>query len=322
VKLPLILGHRGARTLAPENSVPSFQKAIHCGADGIELDVHLTKDNKLVVMHDSTLKRVNGKSEIYLKDLTLKEVKQLDISHLIKEEKCTDFSWNIKIFNTNRKNTFVLTVLDRSTLKESSYNLTMGSEISIKHRGFSFIKKRDVFFEKEFTVHCGVEGEYFENVNIPELSEALAAASGHFVNIEIKRGEPFYPGIIDALMKETESFGYDKILFTSFNYETLLEMKRRYPFVKANRLYMILRNPVKAAEGVDGVNPLSVLIGKKGIMRVHRAGKTVFPWVVNKPESAVRFSIFGADGLITDRPCLLVKVRDLVREITDAIEKS
>jgi len=321
MKLPLILGHRGARTLAPENSIPSFAKALQCGADGVELDVHLTKDGKLAVIHDSTLKRINGDSKTYIKDLTMAELKALDISHLIKKERCKDIFWDIKIFQTNRENVFVLSVIDKNTAKTRNYNLISGNEITIKHRGFSFVKKGDVFFEKEVSIKCNGADENFNNVKIPELSEVLNALSGHFVNIEIKRGEAFYPGIIDTLIKETEPFGYENILFSSFNYETLIEMKRRYPFVKANRLYMTLHNPLKAAEGVDGINPLAALIGKKGIMRIHKANKTVFPWVINKAENAVRFSVFGADGIITDLPCTMVKIRELIGEIADVIEK-
>ena len=48
----LIFGHRGARGHAPENTMSSFQTALEMGADGIELDVQLTKDGKVMVCHD------------------------------------------------------------------------------------------------------------------------------------------------------------------------------------------------------------------------------------------------------------------------------
>ena len=50
--LPLIIAHRGDVTNAPENTISAFQKALELGADGIELDVRLTKDDQLVVFHD------------------------------------------------------------------------------------------------------------------------------------------------------------------------------------------------------------------------------------------------------------------------------
>jgi glycerophosphoryl diester phosphodiesterase len=52
---PLILGHRGSPTVAPENSLASFQAALDCGADGIELDVQRTADGILIAHHDDLL---------------------------------------------------------------------------------------------------------------------------------------------------------------------------------------------------------------------------------------------------------------------------
>ncbi|MCL5958436.1 MAG: glycerophosphodiester phosphodiesterase [Chloroflexi bacterium] len=72
-----IIGHRGAMGRAPENTMASFQKGVDLGADLIELDVHLSKDGELVVMHDPTVDRTtNGKG--WIKDLTLKEIRMLD----------------------------------------------------------------------------------------------------------------------------------------------------------------------------------------------------------------------------------------------------
>ncbi len=57
---PLIIGHRGASAVAPENTMAAFRKAIDAGADGIEFDVRLTRDGVPVVIHDSTLRRTAG----------------------------------------------------------------------------------------------------------------------------------------------------------------------------------------------------------------------------------------------------------------------
>ncbi|HEY9854311.1 MAG TPA: glycerophosphodiester phosphodiesterase family protein, partial [Stenomitos sp.] len=54
---PLVIGHRGAMAMAPENTLASFREAIAQGADGLECDVHLTRDGQVVVMHDFTLDR-------------------------------------------------------------------------------------------------------------------------------------------------------------------------------------------------------------------------------------------------------------------------
>ncbi|MDO9125933.1 MAG: glycerophosphodiester phosphodiesterase family protein, partial [Parvibaculum sp.] len=53
---PLQVAHRGGAGLWPENTMAAFERAIGAGADGIELDVHLTRDGKLAVHHDESLK--------------------------------------------------------------------------------------------------------------------------------------------------------------------------------------------------------------------------------------------------------------------------
>lgn len=57
-----IYGHRGASAYAPENTLPAFRLAEEQDADGIELDVHLTRDGELVVIHDETLDRTTNGS--------------------------------------------------------------------------------------------------------------------------------------------------------------------------------------------------------------------------------------------------------------------
>ena len=57
---PLIIGHRGASAVAPENTMAAFGEAIDVGADGIEFDVRLTRDGVPVVIHDGTLRRTGG----------------------------------------------------------------------------------------------------------------------------------------------------------------------------------------------------------------------------------------------------------------------
>ncbi|WP_457755642.1 glycerophosphodiester phosphodiesterase [Thermodesulfatator indicus] len=73
-----IIAHRGASYYAPENTIAAFYIAQELQADGIELDVHLTKDNKLVVIHDKTTERTGDKNVIVSK-ATLEELKAIDV---------------------------------------------------------------------------------------------------------------------------------------------------------------------------------------------------------------------------------------------------
>ncbi|MCK5801272.1 MAG: glycerophosphodiester phosphodiesterase [Lentisphaeria bacterium] len=72
-----LCAHRGAMDTHPENTLSAFREAIRCGAHMIEFDVYLTKDKKLVVIHDATVDRTtNGKGRV--SNLTFEEIRRLD----------------------------------------------------------------------------------------------------------------------------------------------------------------------------------------------------------------------------------------------------
>lgn len=76
----LAIGHRGACGYAPENTLASFKKALELGVDMVEFDVYLCKSGEVVVIHDDTVDRTtNGTG--FINDLTLKQLKQLDIDN-------------------------------------------------------------------------------------------------------------------------------------------------------------------------------------------------------------------------------------------------
>ena len=74
---PRVFGHRGAMGYAPENTFASFERAVEIGVDAIELDVHLTADGKVVVIHDHRLDRTTD-GEGLVGEKTLAELKALD----------------------------------------------------------------------------------------------------------------------------------------------------------------------------------------------------------------------------------------------------
>ena len=76
----LILAHRGACGYAPENTMEAFRMAVEMGADGIELDVHLTADGQVVVCHDEKVDRTsNGQGPI--PSYTLEELRAMDFGY-------------------------------------------------------------------------------------------------------------------------------------------------------------------------------------------------------------------------------------------------
>ena len=75
-----IWAHRGASGAAPENTLAAFELAAGVGADGVELDVHFTRDGEVVVVHDNTLERVTGMRGT-VEALTLAQLRRLDFSN-------------------------------------------------------------------------------------------------------------------------------------------------------------------------------------------------------------------------------------------------
>ena len=81
------IAHRGASFLAPENTLASAKLAWELGADAVEIDIHLTKDNRIMVIHDSDTKRTcSGKKNLSIKDSPSVLLRDLDAG-IWKDEK-------------------------------------------------------------------------------------------------------------------------------------------------------------------------------------------------------------------------------------------
>ena len=329
MKLPLVIGHRGVKGIAPENSLSGFKKAVESGIDGVEMDVHLTKDGKLVVIHDVDLKRLTG-LKIPIKQLTFEELKKYDISepfHKNQEKIMDKLPEEKKYFlelRTIQANTFYLNVYEQANRKKISFYLHWdgkrfdevkklffprndGKKICFKQLK---IKKKDIL-----DLEKGMIRKY-HNEQIPLLKDVLKILKGKLsVNMEIKGGEKIYPGIVDKLIKETENFGYNNILFSSFDRDTAILIKERYPELKANGLYAKWINPERYINGLDGLNPHAFLCKEKLISYLHRLDKTVHVWTVNKNIDMIRFILYGVDGIITNYPQVLKKISKVVKSL-------
>jgi len=118
---PLVLGHRGVPEEHQENTLSGFKKAVNLGIDGVELDVILSKDNKLVVFHDDSLDRLVGRSGS-IPDMNWQELKRLEIKQSIDAgDRIIDYG------NTER-----LCLLE-DVLEETRDKLVVNIELKGKH---------------------------------------------------------------------------------------------------------------------------------------------------------------------------------------------
>ncbi|OZM58673.1 hypothetical protein CIB95_03640 [Lottiidibacillus patelloidae] len=163
----LIYAHRGASKDYPENTMIAFKKALEMGAEGIELDVQLSKDNVPVVIHDEQLKRTTNGSG-FVKDMSLKELKELDAG-----------SWFNSTFNKEKIPTLeeVLVWIKDTKLE---LNIELKNNIidyeKIEKIVYELVKKYGMETEVIFSSfnHCSLKRllEIDEHINVAPLQSA------------------------------------------------------------------------------------------------------------------------------------------------------
>lgn len=230
---PLVWAHRGASGYCPENTLPAFKKAAKLGADGVELDVQLTKDGELVVCHDETVDRTsNGKG--WIKDMTLAELRSLDFS-------------------------------------------------------------------------CG--NEEYAGVTIPTMREVLEllAPTELTINIELKTGIVFYPGIEEKLLSLVKEYqSEDKVIYSSFNHYTVkrigeLDSSAALGFLYADGTIDMPEYAIK--HGVKALHPALYNIRFPGFMeKCKQNGIAVNVWTVNTEEYMAMSCKAGVDAIISNYP--------------------
>ncbi|MCR5230012.1 MAG: glycerophosphodiester phosphodiesterase [Solobacterium sp.] len=234
-----VWGHRGASGYAPENTLTAFKMAEDMGADGIELDVQMSKDGVLVICHDETIDRTSSGTG-FIKDMTFEE------------------------------------------LRKYNYNKT--------------------------------HPEY-EHADIPTLEEVLALVKPGkmIINIELKTGIFFYPGIEEKVVALVKQYGMeDRVIYSSFNHYSAKHIHDIDPGARTAFLYE--DGPIDMPEyahrhGVNAIHPALYNLQYENIMEdAAKYGLEVNVWTVNT-EEYVRFCMMkGVHGIITNYPDMARKV--------------
>ncbi|MCT4612294.1 MAG: glycerophosphodiester phosphodiesterase family protein [Clostridia bacterium] len=191
-----ITAHRGAQELAPENTINAFKKAIDIGAHGIELDVQLTKDEEVVVIHDYRIDRTsNGLGRV--SDYNLEEIRSMDFggwySEEYKGEKIPKF---IEVINIIKNENIKLNVELKSNINDTA-NVLVNKVVEIIEENnildnvivTSFNHKELVEVKK---LNSNIEtGILYEGVlnNLIEYAKSIGATSIHpdyeYINKEL-----------------------------------------------------------------------------------------------------------------------------------------
>ncbi len=268
-----IEGHRGARGYVPENTIPSFKKALDQGADTLELDVVVTKDGKLVVSHepwfssnislDKDGNRIapEKQRENNIYKMTYNEVKLFDVGSI--GNKDFPMQEKIKVVKPLLKDVF--------------------TEIS------KFVKQQKLAAPR-YNIEIKTEGPTGDGVYHPN-----ADVYARMVYAEIKAGK---------MLKH--------VIVQSFDVRPLQELHKVDPKLPLALLVGnkdgVEKNLEKLGFKPDTYSPHFSLVDAAMMSLCRSRGMKVIPWTVNEIADLERMKPFDLDGIITDYPDRAVRV--------------
>ena len=296
-----VQGHRGARGLAPENTLPAFRKALAIGVDALELDVAVTRDGVLVISHDASLNPdiTRGPDGKFLaapgpaiRTLTYSQLKRYDVGRL---KPGTEYA---KRFPDQKPvdKTRIPRLSDLFDLVKKSGNRTVRFNIEIKT---SPEKPAETIAPEDFARRLATA------VRKAGLSERTTIQSFDWRGLQVVQQE--FPGITTVYVSAQRKF-LDNI--GTFQEEGRPPMPPRPSAWTAGFQYEYHGSVPKMVKAAGGTiwSPYHGDLDEVNLKEAHDLGLRVIAWTVNDPKQVERLLALGVDGIISDRP-------DLVRSL-------
>ncbi|MDE5977867.1 MAG: glycerophosphoryl diester phosphodiesterase membrane domain-containing protein [Turicibacter sp.] len=226
-----MIAHRASAAHAPENTLAALDYAILMGAQIAEIDVQLTKDGEIILMHDANLKRTTGFDQ---------------------------------------------------RVSESTY-----STIQSLEAGSHF-------------------SEAFTGEPIPTLEEVLQQSKGQIsLIIEIKEKEHPVQAVQKIIQLIEEYEMEEECLIGSMDYHVLQTVKRMNPTLQTVYITAIAYGDYQNLQDVDYYSIEASFISIALVDQIHRSGKQIYAWTVNKESTMQSMISMQVDGIVTDDPLLL-----------------
>jgi glycerophosphoryl diester phosphodiesterase len=236
---PVIYAHRGASGRFPENTMYAYRAALRHGADGIEIDVQLSRDQEVVVIHDSTLERTTNGSGM-VQNYTSAELRKL----------------------------------------------SAGSWFHPKFRPAKIPRLKDILsFIQPTSLKLLIELKNFF-LPQPELEEKVV-----------------------QLVQQSNLV--DRVIISSFNFNSLLRIKELIPEMRTGLLYIgHLREPWEIAKQfrTDELHVPKTELTPALILESKKCGLKVIGWTINSRQRIQQAVEMGVDGIITNYPLRAVKI--------------
>ncbi len=233
----LNIAHRGASGNAPENTLASFNKAIEMGADVVELDVHLSSDNQLIVIHDNTLDRTTTlKGNV--KDHTLKEIKNADAG-----------SWFAPEFKNERVPTLDEVLFTINGKAKLLIEIKDGSEV------YPGIEKLTVEAVKRNGAESWCELQSFSQIAVEKMLEEKSSMPVYKL---VVGNVPLLPLHQDGKMKSGSAYQYKNVTGINPNYRFARKRILKKLHERGQQMYVWTVNDEKLMKkllnwGVDGI---------------------------------------------------------------------
>ena len=250
---PLVIAHQGGDGVWPGETMFAFQNAVDLGVDVLEMDIHITADGELVLMHDETVDRTTDGSG-GIESMTLEELKKLDAAYDWTPDEGKTFPY--------RGNDLTIATLEEVFKAFPDMRMTIE------------IKKTNASMAKPF---CDLIREY-------NMQDKVLAASFHDERLKEFRAE--CPEVATSSAKnETTAF----VLMTK---------------VFLGGWYSPAFNSLQVPEKSSGITVMT-----PGFVRAaHARNLAVEPWTINDEETMRKLIEWGVDGIITDRPDIMLTV--------------
>lgn len=288
-----VQGHRGARGLQPENTLPGFEAALDLGVDTLELDLHFTADGQVVIWHDPIVHpdkcRLAADAAAGTPDPQSAPEAELAIAGFVRAD--------LEAFQCDRNpdpGRFPDQQAVGTPLAGDSYRIVTLNEL------FDFVSAYAVDPGKT-AAQQGAAASVMFNVETKRRPDEPAAINDGFDGTN--------PGPFEQeLLRVVVASGLeDRVVVQSFDHRSLRAIRSTNETIRLAALTR--RNDAFSSDFATFANiwsPDSRAVSASSLEAAHAAGLQVIPWTVNEASDMSRLIDLGVDGIITDRPDILV----------------
>jgi len=289
-----IEGHRGARGLKPENTLPAFEVGLDFGVTTLEFDLHYTADDEVVVWHDPVI----DPAKCGLKPGAPAQIPDPDSADTpddalaIRSLTVADLRW----FQCNRNPS-----PDKFPDQDPQPTAIAGDEYGIVTLNdlLDFVDRYAESESKSDEQRTGARVVQFNMETKRDRGDPSTIGDG----FDGETVGPFEQRILEIIDQRGIR---DRVIIQSFDIRSLEAIDRAEPQVRLAVLTALSHAALPAFANNRPVvwSPMASTVDMESIEEAHAAGHTVIPWTVNAPDTVALLISVGVDGIITDRPDL------------------